>query len=472
MTPDCTPRRRRRQIEALRAQFAQADGPGFQDVLPADRVEDALRQEGACWRHKVYTPALTLWAFLTQVAGPDGSCRAAVARAIAWLVARGQRPCRPAAGPYCKARARLPESLPRRLAREAGRDLHDRAGAEWLWQGRRVKVADGTTVSMPDTKANQEAYPQPAAQQPGLGFPIARAVVVFCLATGAALAAALGRCRGKRTGEPALLREAADALAPGDVVLADRGFGGFFDLAFWRSRGVDAVVRLHQARRADFRAGRRLGRRDHAVVWARPDRPGWVDGETYAALAQGLEVREVEVRVAQPGFRTRRLVVATTLLDADAYPAAAIASLYRARWHAELDLRSLKGPLGLDVLRCKTPGMVRKEFWVRLLAYNLIRSVMARAAHDLGCPPRELSFMGALQAVRAFGERLLGAGEKQAGELHDWLLIVVGCHRVGDRPDRVEPRARKRRPKHGALLTKPRAQARAGLLSGDRKSVV
>jgi hypothetical protein len=466
--PDCTPRRLRRQIETLRAQFAQADGPGFQDVLPAERVERALREEGACWRHKVYTPAVTLWAFLTQVARPDGSCRAAVARAIAWLAARGHRPARPATGPYCKARARLPESLPRRLARETGRDLHARAEAGWLWQGRRVKVADGTTVSMPDTAANQQAYPQPDAQQPGLGFPIARAVVVFCLATGAALDAALGRYRGKRTGEPALLRELADGFEPGDVVLGDRSFGGFFDLALWRARGVDAVVRLHQARRVDFRAGRRLGARDHAVVWARPDRPGWVDEATYAALAGGLEVREVEVRVAQPGFRTRRLVVVTTLRDARAYPARALAALYRARWHAELDLRSLKGPLGLDVLRCRAPGMVRKEFWAHLLAYNLIRAVMARAAQDLGCLPRELSFAGALQAVRAFGERLLEAGAAEAEELHAWLLVVVGGHQVGDRPDRVEPRARKRRPKHGAHLTKPRDQARAELLSGVR----
>src|SRR5262245_63980934 len=172
---DSTPTRRRRQIELLRAQFAQADGPGFADALPAERIERALREEGAAWRHKVYTPALTLWAFLAQVAGPDGSCRAAVARALAWLVAQGQRPGRPATGPYCKARARLPESLPRRLAWEAGRDLHARADAGWLWQGRRVKVADGTTVSMPDTPANQKAYPQPDAQQPGLGFPNARA---------------------------------------------------------------------------------------------------------------------------------------------------------------------------------------------------------------------------------------------------------------------------------------------------------
>ena len=193
-----------------------------------------------------------------------------------------------------------------------------------------------------------------------------------------------------------------------------------------------------------------------------------MDDATYAALPRTLAVREVQVRVAPPGFRTRRLVVVTTLLDAAAYPAGALAALYRARWHAELDLRSLKVTLGLDVLRCRTPEMVRKEFWMHLLAYNLIRAVMARAAADLGAPPRELSFTGALQAVRAFGERLLEAGGARAEELREWLLIMVGCHHVGDRPDRVEPRARKRRPKHGAYLTKPRQQARAELRNGVR----
>lgn len=465
---DCTPRRRRRQIETLRAQFAQADGLAFADVLPAGRVEAALREEGACWRHKVYTPLVTLWAFLTQVASPDGCCRAAVVRVLAWLVGQGRPPCRPTTGPYCKARARLPESLPRRLARETGRDLHRQAEAAWLWQGRRVKVADGTTVSMPDTRANQRAYPQPDAQEPGLGFPIARAVVVFCLATGAALDAALGCYRGKRTGEAALLRHLAEAFEPGDVVLGDRSFGSFYELALWQARGVDAVVRLHQARRADFRTGRRLGPKDHVVVWGRPDRPAWLDDVTAASLPRTLAVREVAVRVTQPGFRTRQLVVVTTLLDADAYPAAALAALYRARWHAELDLRSLKGALGMDVLRCQSPEMVRKEFWMHLLAYNLIRAVMARAAQELGCPPRELSFAGAVQAVRAFGERLLEASAAQAEDLHVWLLLVVGGHQVGDRPDRVEPRARKRRPKHGALLTKPREQARAELRNGVR----
>ena len=456
---DSTPRPRRRE-----APHTRVDGPGVADLLPEASINDALRAEGVNWRHKVFTPAVTVWAFLAQVLHPDRSCRATVARVWAWLATTG-RTGRPTPGGFCTARARLGAAGPRRRARDAGRALHRRAAPGWLWHGRRVKVVDGTTLSMPDTRANQREYPQPAVQEPGLGFPIARAVVVFCLATGAVLDAVLARCHGKRTGESSLLRQLADALEPGDVILADRGFGSFYELALWGSRGVDVVVRLHQARRADFRTGRRLGHEDHVVVWAKPDRPEWVDAALFGSLPRRLSVREVRVRVAQRGFRTRRLVVATTLADATAYPAQALAGLYRTRWHAELDLRSLKVTLGVDVLRCQSPELVRAEFWMHVLGYNLIRGVMADAAVGVRCAPRELSFAAAVQAVWAFGA--WGAFDPaRAADLRRGLLALVGCQRVGNRPDRVEPRARKRRPKHGALLTVPRDRARARLRRG------
>jgi Transposase DDE domain len=452
--------RRARQIQTLRTQFAQADGLPFRDVLPAERLERALREEGATWREAIYTPVLTLWAFLTQVISPDGSCRAAVARVLAWLVSQGQPPCTAKTDPYCKARRRLPESLLRRLLRETGQALHREAPAEWRWQGRRVQVVDGTTVSMPDSPANQAAYPQNPAQEPGLGFPLARLVVVFSLACGSVLDAALGRYQGKQTGENALFRTLHDTLEPDDVVLADRYYGGYFDLALLQQRGADVVVRLHQLRRADFRRGRRLGPKDHVVVWHKPARPEWLDEQTYRRLPEQLWLREVAVQVEQPGFRTKHLVVVTTLLDAEAFSRRDLAQLYRARWHAELDLRSLKVTLGMDVLRCLSPEMVRKEVWAHLLAYNLIRTVMAQAAVDSGIPPRELSFQGALQTLTAFAERLLEADGATADELYDWLWLAIASHQVGGRPDRVEPRARKRRPKDYPHLHKPRHQAR------------
>jgi hypothetical protein len=458
--PHSTPDRRTHQIETLRTQFAQAEGLPFADLLTAERLDRALHQERATWREALYTPVLTLWAFLSQVVSPDGSCRAIVARVLAWLVSRGEEPCSPKTDPYCKARKRLPESLLRRLVRETGQDLHRRSPEDWRWQGRRVKVADGTTVSMPDTPANQAEYPQPGSQQPGVGFPIARLVVVFCLACGTVLDAALGRGRGKQAGENALLRTLAEALEKGDVLLADRYFGGWFDLALWQQRGVEVVTRLHQLRRCDLRRGRRLGPNDHVVAWPKPGRPDWMDEATYASLPEELELREVRVRVRPRGFRTKALVVVTTLLDAGTYTAQDLADLYRRRWHAELDLRSLKITLGMDVLRCQSPAMVRKEVWAHFLAYNLIRAVMAQAADACGADPRELSFKGALQALTTFAERLLGADAARRDALYEWLLLTIGAHQVGDRPDRVEPRARKRRPKDYPHLHRPRHKAR------------
>jgi IS4 transposase len=456
---------RTRQIEMLRTQFGQADGLAFADVLPAERIETALREEQAAWRDCVYTPLVTLWAFLGQVISADGSCRVAVARVLAWLVAHGQRPCTPQTGPYCKARARLPESLFVRLLRETGQALHQGALADWRWHGRRVKLVDGTTVTMPDTEDNQAVYPQQTAQQPGLGFPIARLVVVFCLACGTVLDAALGRYQGKKTGENTLARTLGDAFTPNDVLLADRYFSGYFDIAFWQQRGVDVVTRLHQRRRCDLRRGRRLGPKDHVVVWTKPKRPSWMDEATYASMPDQLVVREVCVRIVVRGFRTQVVVVVTTLLDAAVYTAQDLAALYRARWHAELDLRSLKITLGMDVLRCQTPAMVRKEIWAHLLAYNLIRTLMAQAAEQTGCTPRDLSFKGTLQTMTAFAERLLDARGAARQELYAWLLLAVAAHQVNDRPNRVEPRARKRRRKQYPRLMQPRrvAQKRLGV---------
>jgi hypothetical protein len=359
----------------------------------------------------------------------------------------------------------LPETLLVRLLRETGRALHRDVPEEWRWKNRRVKIVDGSTVSMPDTAANQAAYPQPPSQQPGLGFPIARLVVVFCLACGTVLDAALGRYQGKRTGENSLLRTLERAFETGDVLLADRCFSGYFDIAWWQRRGVDVVTRLHQRRRCDLRCGRRLGSNDHIVVWTKPEqRPEWMDEATYQNMPDELELREVRVRITEPGFRTETVVVVTTLLDAEEFSAHDLAELYRARWHAELDLRSLKVTLGMDVLRCKSPDMVRKEVWAHLLAYNLIRTVMAQAADENGCTPRDLSFKGTLQIMTAFAERLLEASQENMWELYDWLLLAIGAHLVGDRPNRIEPRARKRRPKSYPLLRKPRTLARSQLL--------
>ena len=317
---------------------------------------------------------------------------------------------------------------------------------------------------MPDTPATQAVYPQSRSQAPGVGFPLARIVTLFSLSCGTVLGVALAPWRGKGTGENALFRSLWAHLLPGDVVLADRFYDSHCQLALLQQRGVDSVFRPHSNRRIDFRTGQRLGPGDHVVRWTKPRRPEWLDPEAYGALPDTLAIREVRVTVSCKGFRTQRLMVATTLVDPAATTAQDLADLYWARWQAELDLRSLKPVLQMDLLRGKTPSMVRKEIWAHLLAYNLLRTVMAQAALQYGVLPWHLSFKGALQTLNAFRDHLLFASGERLRALCQELLKAIAVHRVGNRPGRYEPRARKRRPKPYPLLNKPRLQARNELL--------
>jgi Transposase DDE domain len=449
-----------RHVDSLRHDPARL----FVGLIDPAMVEDALRQESVRWRDCVFTPCVTLWTFLGQVLCPDHSCRAAVARLIATLVARGEAPCSPDTGPYCKARQRLPLGVLSRLARRIGQILDDNADTEWLFKGRRVLLVDGTTVSMPDTEENQRAFPQNRAQKPGLGFPIARLVAVISLATGAVRDLAIGPYRGKQTGETALFRSLWDRLATGDITVGDRFFASYFGIASLHGRGVDGVFRMHQCRKVDFRRGHRLGVLDHLVSWAKPSCPEWMGRATYDQLPDRLAVRELRVRVEQAGFRVDELVLVTTLLDAVAYTKEEVAGLYFKRWNIELDLRSIRVDMQMDVLRCMSPEMVEKEIWAHLLAYNVVRSLMADAAREDGEEPRRLSFKGAMQTVRAFEESIRVAGPSRRSELFEERLRAIASHRVGDRPGRAEPRAKKRRPKPHRLLTVPRREARKLLL--------
>jgi hypothetical protein len=461
-----TPARCGRPAGRLYDSLAQAPGLPFANLLPAEQVEQALRQEKARFRDRLFSPLVTLWVFLSQVLDPDGSCRAAVARFLAWRAARRLPPCSADPSAYCKARARLPEGLLARLTRDTGRRVQDEAPPAWRWEGRTVKVVDGSTVSMPDTPANQAAYPQSPSQAPGLGFPIARLVVLFSLAVGTVLDAALGRYQGKGTSEVILFHALHGHLDEGDILLADRYYGSYWELALLRQRGADLVTRLHQRRRADFRTGRRLGPEDHVVTWEKPPRPGWMDEATHATLPAWLEVREVRVRVGRPGFRPRVFVAVTTLLDSVGFPRTDIAVLYRVRWLAELDLRALKQTLQMDVLRCQSPDLVRKEVWAHLLAYNLVRGLMAQAAREAEVLPVQLSFKGAVQAVNAFAAVWQAARPGDREEVCRRLRAAVAAHRIGNRPNRYEPRARKRRPKEYALLKHPRDKARKLIPTG------
>jgi hypothetical protein len=449
-----------RQAESLQRQFAEAPGLPFAELLSAELIKNLFKEDEVDFRERDYPPLITLAMFLSQCHDADQSLRQAVARLVAHQVTCGEAEASSNTGAYCRARQRLPEKVLADLMRHSGRELLRPAPTAWSWHGRDVKIVDGSTASMPDTPANQKAYPQMAAQKPGIGFPILRFLVIFSLAVGSVLDAAFCPYQGKETSELAMLRSLHDSLDEGDVVLGDRHFCSFFEIAELQRRGVDAVLRQHQCRHTDFRRGVQLGRYDHLVIWEKPKRPEWMDEETYRQYPDELVMRELRVHIRGGKVRSRIITIATTLLDHRVYSKSELAKLYRRRWQAELNLRSLKTVLQMDVLRCKSPEMVRKEIWVHLLAYNLIRKVMAQAAHEFAVEPWTISFKATLQTLNAFALPLLTCTKKALPDVIQAMLLAIARHSVGNRPDRLEPRCLKRRPKPYDLLIKPRAEAR------------
>jgi hypothetical protein len=449
----------------------QTAGLPFSDVLSEEEIQDAFDEQNVSFaedEEDVYTPSIVLWAFLSQVLhkGELRSCLAAVSRVSVLLVALGREPCAQNSGAYCRARAKLPEVLIERLTLRVAQGCENAIPQHWLWRGRHVKLADGTTLSMPDTEANQKAYPQQSGQKEGLGFPIARLVVLMSLATAMVSGMAMAPYSGKETGEMALMRQLLDQLDPQDILLTDRYFCSYFMIALLLEMKVDFVARLHQSRKADLHRAKRLGKHDHRVVWTRPEKPDWMDQATYEQMPKSLTLRLIEVKVSEPGFRVESLIVVTTLTDAKQYTSDDIEELYHKRWLVELDIAAIKVTLGLDVLRCKSPEMVRKEIWTGLMAYNLIRKTMLQAAKQEGLSPRQLSFANAVQTLAASWMILPTQDQTIQLLLIEVQIESLASQLIGNRPNRVEPRAVKRRPKPHRLLTMPREKARELLRNG------
>lgn len=443
-------------LEQTRRRLQETGGLPFSELLEADKVVDALSALGVKFRDRVYTPVVTLWTFLSQVLSQDHSCRDAVGRLLAWRLSQGKAPCSTKSSSYCESRQRLPVEVLQRLVRESAGELEVQAADTWLWNGRHVKIVDGTTVTMPDTTDNQAAFPRRENQAHGVGFPIARVVAVISLACGVVPDVAIAAMRGKKTGETTLFRSIDQALQPGDVLLADRLFASYQDIARQRARRVDVVARQHATRHTDFRRGRWLATLDHVVVWQRPKFSNVrFERDVWEALPEQMEMRELRFRVDQPGFRPHEIILVTTLLDAAAYPKEDLCELYRERWHCELDLRSIKISLQMSHLRCKSPEMVKKEIWAHFLAYNLMRQTMAEAARSHEELPRNLSFKGACQMVNSFAP-YVALQPSQRDKLWRELLEAIATHLVGNRPNRVEPRKLKHRPLNYPFMMHPR----------------
>jgi Transposase DDE domain len=445
------PRLRAQQQRRVQHRANQCDAYTFFNLLtgPAllDRVESLLPEH----RERLFPPTETLSMFLSQALHNDHSCQRAVNDASVKRLIGGLPACSTHTGGYCRARARLPLSMLSRLTQHTGQAMTAQAPNAWHWRGHPVRLVDGTTLAMPDTVANQTVYPQPRSQEPGLGFPLARLVGLICLGSGAVLDAALGGYRGKGNDEQTLLRTLLDTLKAGDLLLGDAYYASFFLFCALRERGVEAVFEQQGARRrsTDFRRGARLGARDHLIELRKPKRkPDWMADAQYALAPETLTVRE---------RATGGKILVTTLLCPKRTPKADLKALYRERWHVELDFRHIKTTLGMESLSCKTPSMAQKEIWIYLLAYNLIRLMMAQAAVLSACRPRELSFKHALQLWIAWDH--YGNGTHRDGQRHA-LFILIAQQRVGNRPGRIEPRAIQRRPKPFPLLMEARSMAR------------
>jgi hypothetical protein len=450
----------------LAAAFAYCPGARFTGLLGPAFFQDLADRHAVHFgegEKDTYNPAVTLWAWLGQILSPTKSCVAAAARLVVLCCRLGRQPCSYNSGAYCKARAKLPEGFLRDLTLGLGQRIEAHAEQPWRWRGRTVKYADGALLQVPDTEANLQQFPQQRRQKKGLSSTTLRVVVLLAFATAALTRAAYGPYRGKGSGEMSLLLQIVDGIDEDDILVGDRYYGSYLLLALLQGRGADGCFRLPVSRQADFHAGIRLGEDDYLQSWDKPCRPRTVDKETWDSLPGQIRVRVLRVAITQPGFRGKEVYVVTTLTDAAAHRKEDIGSLYFGRWNVELDLRAIKQGLGLSLLSCQTPAMVRKEMWVHLLQYNLVRCAMAQAAFDKGLQPRQLSFAAAANLLNAFRD-MLSAGGKDAEPMREVISTALAQQRVGNRPGRFEPREIKRRPRKYKELKKTRAQRRDELV--------
>jgi hypothetical protein len=418
----------------------------FKGYLPADLLEHKGRA-GAGRRARIFTPTVTFWAFLGQVLDPTSSCRKAVARVQAlFAISRRVVPAEHT-GAYCEARRRLSVRwLMRLLGQITARLCLGESG-----QGR-LLVVDGTTVALADTVALQQRYPQPEAQKPGCGFPVMKLLGLFDLRSGAWLATTHS---WRKFHDCRLWRRLFHRFKAGDTVIVDRAFCGYFDLARLMARDVEVVVRLHQARRSDFRQGKRLGKHDHLVVWPKPARPASMSRREYAAMPGHIVVREVRHQVEQKGHRTRQLNLVTTLLDEHEHSRVQVAALYARRWRVELCFDDVKTTLHMEMLRTKSTAMVCRELLMHMIAYNLLRALIRRSGAD----SQRASFKGTVDRVQTWQWVIwLALSPREARARTAELLQSIAADLVPERPGRREPRALKRRPKPYPLLTQPRHQ--------------
>jgi len=454
-TPRCAQQLLAEQREKLKQKSLSQLGECFGKFISKHHLQPT--KSGTSSRRRFFSKENTFWAFFSQVLDADGGCQEVVRKLQALTAIKSSQMPSSSTAAYCKARGRLDESTLATIFTETANQIPFVPDKTHM-NGRRVVVVDGTGVSMPDTDKNQAVWPQQSSQKEGCGFPQARLCACFCLQTGAMLSYEVGN---KKNHELPLLRKQMNTFQTGDIFLGDKGFCSYFDVSRFKERGVDTVITL--ARRKPVSpadAQKILGKNDRIIEWKKPARSkaSNYSQADWNAMPDRLELRQIKVTVDQPGFRVSSFYIVTTLLDAQKYPGSDIADLYFQRWDVELFFRDIKTTMGMDILRCKTPGMVHKELLMHLIAYNCLRNLIRESADKKGVAVRRISFKATLQAIRQWEPHLKQAKltQQERTRLIDLLHTSIAAKIVPYRPGRSEPRAVKRRPKPFQLLTAPR----------------
>ena len=447
------------KIALLKLKSFKQIGEVFEKFIPRTLLKQ--EQDGVMSRRRIFSKENTFWAFFSQVQDADGGCKEVLRKLQSYASIKGVKVPSSSTASYCTARKKLDEQMLSDILEHTAVRL-DKIQETGLLNNRRVIVVDGTGVSMPDTPVNQEVWPQSSSQKLGCGFPTARICACFSLESGALLSYAIGN---KKNHELPLFRKQWKTFKRGDIFLGDKGFCSYFDIANLEKQGVDSVVTL--ARRAPVSTAgslKKFGPDDLLITWERPVYNSNLSysKDAWEELPKELVLRQIKVRVKHSGFRTRWFHIVTSLLDATRYPAEELAELYFKRWDVELFFRDIKTTMGLDILRCRTPEMIRKEILMYFIAYNCIRRLMYEAAEEADLAIRVVSFKGSVQALRSWEPHLNQAKISKAerfrliSDLYDAMTNTP----IRQRPGRSEPRCLKRRPKNYQLLTLPRHEMR------------
>ena len=402
---------------------------------------DFRAASGSNSRTRIFSPMITFWAFLGQVLDPDAPCRKALAHVQVLFASQGLSIPSSDTAAYCRARLRIPVAFLYRI--------HDFLACRLTAaQEARTLLVDGTTIVLPDTPNNQRFFPQSRSQKRGCGFPLMKLVGLFDLKTGAWIAVARGN---KHISEIRLMRRLFRHLRPGDTLVADRGFCSYAMICELQKRGVDVILRNHQARKTDFRKGRRLGKKDHLILLERPK------GKATARLPEELVLREVTVSQGRKGFRTREVTLVTTILGLEEMSREELGRIYLQRWRVELFFDDIKTTMHMEMMRTKSRAMVHRELLMHMIAYNLVRVLIMRSDADA----ERASYKGTVDRINVWGRAIwsaAGGAKAKTARLIEAMMSTIVEDEVPNRPGRLEPRVKKRRPKPYQNLTKPRDQ--------------